>query len=141
MKETNSYRLVYKTGEHNDHIEENCHWYEYRLKGDFINKYRCEKHKIIDRNKTSWITEETKEEVWLADSPFLPGFLKQVIKDSKDPEIRRFSVMRTTENPAGYESRSFFKAHKKGIVSAGTITAIAAAGMALLKNNPQVFSR
>ena len=141
MKEMNNNKLVYKTNEQRDHIEENYHWYEYRLKGDIIYKYRCQKQKVLDNNKSSWITEEIKEETWIADSPYLPDFLKQMIKNSKDPEIKRFSVMRTIENPIGYESKGLFESHKKGVIIGGSVTAVVAIGITLLIKNLQLLTR
>ncbi len=140
-KTDNNYKLLYKTNNRNDHTEEKYHWFEFRLKGDVIYKYRCQKQKVLENNKNSWITEEIIEETWLADSSYLPEFLKQIIKSSKDPEIKKFSVMRTIENPNGYESKNYFKNHKKAVIIVGSVTAVVAIGMTLLSKNIQFLTR
>ena len=71
----------------------------------------------------------------------LSHILKQKIKSSKDPEIKRFSVMRTIENPEGYVSKSFFKSHKKALIIGGSVTAATIIGIILLYKNPQVLSK
>lgn len=142
MKKMNKdYKLVYKTNERKDYIEENCHWYEFRLKGDIIYKYRCQKQKILGKDKNIWTIKESIEETWVADSPLLPDFLKKKIKSSKDPEINRFSQMRTIENPEGYVSKGFFKSHKKAIIIGGSVTAATIIGIILLYKNPQALSK
>lgn len=72
--------VIYRTNEWNGYGKQNYYWNEYRLEGDTIYKYKCHRYKHFDGHESEWIEDETCEDSWAINSPYLPDWLKQYIQ-------------------------------------------------------------
>lgn len=71
--------IVYKTEEWKGFGKQNYYWYEYRLDGDMIVKYKCNRHKFFDGKENEWNTEDHYEESWSINDSNIPEWLKKYI--------------------------------------------------------------
>lgn len=70
---------IYTTNEWNGYGKQNYYWNEYRLEGNSIVKYKCNRHKFFDGNKNNWEESETEVESWNINDSNLPNWLREYI--------------------------------------------------------------
>ena len=70
---------IYTTNEWNGYGKQNYYWNEYRLEGNSIVKYKCNRHKFFDGNENNWEESETEVESWNINESNLPNWLREYI--------------------------------------------------------------
>lgn len=67
---------IYTTNEWSGFGKQNYYYNEYRLEGNTVVKYKCNRHKFFDGDENNWETTERVEESWDVDDPRLPEWLR-----------------------------------------------------------------
>ena len=70
---------IYTTHEWKGYGKQNYYWNEYRLEGNKIQKYKCNRHKFFDGHENNWEKREELVEAWTLDYPNMPKWLHQYI--------------------------------------------------------------
>lgn len=70
----------YSTREWKGYGKQNYYHNEYRLEGDSINKYSCNRHKEFDGHENNWVTSERKVDSWHKNDSNMPDWLRDKFK-------------------------------------------------------------
>lgn len=70
---------VYTTIEQHGYGKQNYYWNEYRIEGDKVVKYRCNRRKFFDGYESYWDETERAVDSWDLDDPDMPEWLKKYV--------------------------------------------------------------
>lgn len=68
---------IYTTHEWKGFGKHNFYWYEYRLEGTTVTKYKCNRYKFFDGKENTWCKEESVVESWSVNDSNMPEWLRQ----------------------------------------------------------------
>ncbi len=69
---------IYQTNEYKDG-KQSYHWFDYRLEGSTVVKYRCQRRKFFDGYESNWDEWEDEVESWDVDDEDIPEWLLDCI--------------------------------------------------------------
>ena len=68
---------IYTTQEHKGHSKQSYYWYEYRLEGSEVIKYKCYRQKLFDGDESNWEENAKVVESWALDDSTMPDWLRR----------------------------------------------------------------
>ena len=70
-------KKIYTTNEWNGYGKQDYYHNEYRLEGDEVTKYKCNRFKVFDGKENTWEHTEKKIDSWKTSDPNMPDWLKK----------------------------------------------------------------
>ena len=70
---------IYSTKEYKGYGDQNYYHNEYRLEGDEVVKYSCNRHKVFDGQESIWQEREKRIKAWKLDALDMPEWLREAI--------------------------------------------------------------
>lgn len=70
---------IYTTNEWKCYGKQNYYHNEYRLEGDEVVQYKCNRCKAFDGHESEWRETETRIESWKKDDPDMPEWLREIL--------------------------------------------------------------
>ena len=81
MKKDDKSTTIYTTNEWKGYGKQNYYRNEYRLNGDEVTKFKCNRHKSFDGRESNWCFEEKKLDSWKVSDSTLPDWLKKIVSN------------------------------------------------------------
>lgn len=70
---------IYTTNEYKGYGKQNYYHNEYRLEGNRVVKYKCNRRKFFDGNESNWEMSESEDDSWEIGDPNMPDWLNQYL--------------------------------------------------------------
>lgn len=71
--------VIYTTNEWKGYGKQNYYWHEYRLEGNTVVKYKCNRHKFFDGKENNWNRSENVVDSWATNDPNMPAWINKYL--------------------------------------------------------------
>lgn len=71
--------VIYRTNEYEGYGSHNTYWYEYRLEGNTVYKYKCHEYKMFNGEENECDTTDKLVESWDINDNNMPDWLKKYL--------------------------------------------------------------